>query len=239
MRRKSSFWGQIEIVLKATYDQVLATPATTIIQQAFAWMFGGLMVTAFTAMFAAGSPEFLHALMTQPLLFYGLIGGELALVFGISMGINRLAPPVAVALYLTYALLNGLTLSSIFVVYTGESIGAAFISASLAFGIMAVFGYVTKKDLSSIGSLAFMGLIGLIVASVVNMFLRNDMVSYLLSYGAILIFTVLTAYDTQKLKRMSQTMGGGNLGIYGALALYLDFINIFLSLLRIFGGRRN
>jgi FtsH-binding integral membrane protein len=227
--------------MKTSYAQGrVVVGASSIIQQAFGWMFGGLLATAGTAIFAASSLPFQEALHSNPIIFIGLIIAELVLVMVISAGITRLAPPVAVALYLTYAVLNGLTFSSIFMVYTGESIGAAFVSASFAFGIMALFGYVTKKDLSSVGSIAFLALIGLIIASVVNMFLRNDGLSYLLSYGAILIFTALTAYDTQKLKRMGQSMSyGGNLGIYGALALYLDFVNIFLSLLRIFGGRRS
>jgi FtsH-binding integral membrane protein len=226
--------------MKANYVQGQVAGAATIIQQAFAWMFGGLLATAFTAIFAAESRPFQEALQTTPLLFFGLIIAEFGLVIGLSAGLTRLSQPVATGLYLVYAVLNGLTLSSIFMVYTKEAIGGAFLSASLAFGVMALFGYVTKKDLSGVGSLAFMALIGLIIASVVNVFLRSDGLGYLLSYAAILIFTALTAYDTQKLKRMSESMpGAGNLGIYGALALYLDFINIFLALLRIFGGRRN
>jgi uncharacterized protein len=225
--------------MKASYVQDRPFEASTILQQAFAWMFGGLLVTAGTAIYAASSDTFHQALAGNPILFYGLMIGELGLVFIISATVTSLAPPIAVTLYLLYAFLNGLTLSSIFWVYKLPSIGTAFISAALVFGIMACYGYVTKKDLSSIGSIAMMALIGLIVASVLNFFLHSTALYYLLSYAAIVIFTALTAYDTQKLKNMSSTMGGGNLGIYGALALYLDFINIFLSLLRIFGQQRD
>ncbi|HWD40708.1 MAG TPA: Bax inhibitor-1/YccA family protein [Fimbriimonas sp.] len=225
--------------MKPNYIQQRAVGESTILQQSFAWMFVGLLLTAGSAVFAASNMPFRQALRDNSILFIGLIIVELVLVFAISASVTSLAAPVAMLLFAAYALINGLTLSVIFFVYASGSIAAAFVSSALIFGIMACFGYATKKDLSGVGSIAFMALIGLIIASLVNMFLHSASMGYLLSYGAVIIFTALTAYDTQKLKMLSSTMGGGNLGIYGALTLYLDFINIFLALLRIFGRQRN
>jgi len=224
--------------MKAGYAQQ-ATGETTILQQAYLWMFGGLLVTAFTSVGAAMSLDFQQALHSNPILFFGLIIAEFGLVIGISRTVMTLAPAVAMVLFLVYAFLNGLTLSSIFYVYQLGSVSAAFFSSAAVFGVMGVVGYTTKKDLSSIGMIAFMALIGIIIAAVVNFFLHSTMMGMLISFAAVLIFTALTAYDTQQLKRMSMSMpNNGSLGIYGALRLYLDFINIFLSILRLMGNRR-
>jgi uncharacterized protein len=225
--------------MKAGYLQQERAQDATILQKSFLWMFAGLLITGFTAVGTAAYPPLGQLVLGNPFIFYGLIIAELGFVFAISAGITRMAPVTAMSLFVVYAVLNGLTLSVIFFVYNIGSISAAFFSSALVFGAMAAYGYTTKKDLSSIGSIALMALIGIIVASVINMFLHVTGLSLLISYAAVLIFTALTAYDTQKIKEMSSTMpGASNLGIYGALRLYLDFINIFLALLRIMGGNR-
>ena len=210
--------------------------AVSLIQEAFSWMFGGLMVTAVTAFAAASDMEFQRALATNPILFWGLIICEFGLVIWLGAGVTRMSRPVAIGAFVLYAALNGVTLSLLALVYSGASIGGAFVATSLVFGIMALYGYATKSDLSSVGSIAFMGLIGVILATVVNFFLHSGPIAIVISYITIVVFCALTAYDTQKLKTMAMQMSGESLGIYGALALYLDFINIFLAILRIFGG---
>ena len=226
--------------MQPTYTYAQTSRATTVIQQSFSWMFGGLLVTAISAMAAASDPNLRQLLMTSPFLLIGLMLAELGLVFFIAAGIQRMSHTTAVVSFLAYSTLNGVTMSWIFWMYAGTTITAAFLSTSLIFGVMALYGLVTKKDLSGIGSIAMMGLFGIIIASFVNMLFGSSQMSYLLSYLTILVFCGLTAYDTQKIKAMSAQMDGGNLGIFGALTLYLDFINIFLALLRIFGnGRRD
>jgi FtsH-binding integral membrane protein len=220
-----------------TYSAIARS--TTIIQQAFAWMFGGLMVTAVTSLAAASDPNMQRTLAANPMIMIVLMLAELGLVFFISARIQQMSHATAVGSFLLYSALNGVTLSIIFLVYAASSIFAAFLSTSLIFGVMSLYGFATKKDLSGIGSIAMMLVFGLIIASVVNMFLRSGPMAMLLSYATVGIFCALTAYDTQNLKVMSTQMQSDNLGIYGALRLYLDFINIFLALLRIFGGSRN
>ena len=168
---------------------------------------------------------------------------ELGLVIGISAGINKLSSTAASGLFFLYSALNGVTLSLVFLVYTQESITTTFLITAGTFGAMSFYGFVTKKDLTSIGNLAFMALIGIIIASIVNMFFASSMLYTIISYGGVLIFVALTAYDTQKLKKMGQKLEAGSeterkTAILGALRLYLDFINLFLFLLRIFGRRR-
>ena len=210
----------------------------SIINQSFAWMFVGLVVTGLSAIFVASSPALINALYTNSILFFGLMIAELGLVFFLSLRINKMSYEAAVASFVSYSFLNGLTLSSIFLLYTSTSVASVFFITALVFGTMAVYGYTTKKDLTTIGSLAFMGLIGVILASIVNIFLRNSGFNYILSYLTIAIFIGLTAYDTQKIKNISGN-ASKNLGVLGALMLYLDFVNIFINLLRIFGRRRS
>ena len=170
---------------------------------------------------------------------------ELGLVVGLSAGLNRLSPTAATALFLLYALINGLTLSVIFFAYEIGTITQAFAASALTFGAMSVFGATTKKDLSSLGGILFMGLIGLIIASIVNAFWANSTMDAIITYIGVFIFVGLTAYDTQKIKAMTAAVeSGGNvaltrkIAILGALTLYLDFINLFLYILRLFGRRR-
>ena len=179
-----------------------------------------------------------------PVLLTVLIVAELGLVIGISWGINKMAAATATALFALYAALNGVTLGYIFVVYTLPAITGAFLTTAATFAVMAIIGTVTRRDLSKLGSILFMALIGLILASLVNLFLQNSMFGWIVTYAGVLIFVGLTAYDAQKIKRLYLQMGGEmeinrKLSVLGALTLYLDFINLFLMLLRIFGGRRN
>lgn len=209
-----------------------------VLNQSFAWMFVGLVLTALSSLFVASNSSLMQAIYGNSILFFGIILVELALVFYLSLRITKMSFAMAVGSFVVYAILNGVTLAAIFLVYTATSITSVFLIAALVFGAMAFYGYTTKRDLTAIGSLAFMALIGVIIASIVNIFLRSDMFSYVLSYLTLAIFIGLTAYDTQKLKNMQSSSMSQNLGVLGALMLYLDFINIFLSLLTILGKRR-
>jgi len=207
------------------------------------WMAVALLVTGLVAYFTAGSEQLIQAIVGNRILFFGLIIGEIALVGYISARIQKISSYNATLLFLLYAVLNGLTLAVIFLIYTSESISSTFIITAGTFGTMSLYGYYTKKDLTKIGNLAFMALIGIIIASVVNMFMNSEMMSWIISYLGVAIFVALTAYDTQKLKRIAMN-GFENeesmekSAILGALTLYLDFINLFLFLLRIFGNRK-
>lgn len=202
-----------------------------------------LLITGVAAYFTASSEQLIQLIFGNKILFYGLLIGEIALVGYISARINKLSTSTAIALYILYSTLNGLTLSFIFMAYTSASISSTFLITAGTFGAMSLFGYFTKKDLTKIGNIAFMALIGIIIASVVNFFMQSSLMSLVISYLGVLIFVALTAYDTQKLKRIAMN-GFENeesmekSAILGALTLYLDFINLFLFLLRIFGDRK-
>jgi FtsH-binding integral membrane protein len=178
-------------------------------------------------------------------LFFGLIIGELVLVFVISGRITRLAPATAAGLFLLYSALNGVTLSGIFIAYAASTVTKAFVATAVMFAAMSVYGATTKKDLTGWGSILFMALIGVIVASVVNIFLRSSGLEFIISVVGVLLFTGLTAYDVQRIKGMTETfatqgeLAAGRIKILGALTLYLDFINLFLMLLRFFGSSRD
>lgn len=210
----------------------------SIFTQAFAWMFGGVSLTGITAYAVAANESVAMSLFGNPLLFFGIIIAELALVIFLSLRIMKMSFTTALISFVAYAFLNGLTLSAIFFVYTASSIYSVFFVSAAVFGVMALYGYTTKTDLTTVGNLGIMALIGVIIASVINFFLKSETLSYILSYITVIIFVGLTAYDTQKLKNLSEKTDNQNLGILGALTLYLDFINLFLSLLRIFGKRR-
>ena len=217
-----------------------AMPA--LMRKVYVWMTLALAITGLTAYYVAHS-SLIYTLYNTPALLWGLIIGELALVFVISGMINRLSLTTATLLFVLYSVINGVTLSSIFMVYTMTSIAKVFFITAGTFGAMAVIGYTTKKDLSSIGRLAFMALIGLIIATLVNVFfVKSTGFDLLLSYLGLLIFVGLTAYDSQKIKQMLMGVeyadeGAQKIALLGALSLYLDFINLFLYLLRIFGSR--
>jgi uncharacterized protein len=223
-------------------DQQLRLQA--FVARVYGWMAGGLALTALISAYVASSRTLIEAIFTNRLIFYGLLGAELILVFGLSAAINRLTPAMALSGYLLYAALNGVTLSAIFLIYTAQSLASTFFICAAMFGTMAFFGSVTKRDLTGVGSFMMMGLIGVIIASFVNFFLHSEAVYWITSYFGVFIFIGLTAYDAQKIKRIGAdaTMSAeamGRASIMGALALYLDFINMFLFLLRIFGRRRD
>jgi FtsH-binding integral membrane protein len=212
---------------------------TDIVNKSFAWMFVGLMCTGVMSFVLASNAAFVNLISSNMLVFFGLILVELGLVFFLSARIQRISYGTALTCFLLYSLLNGVTLSAIFLIYTANSVAVTFLITGVLFGVMALYGFTTKKDLTSIGNLALMALIGVILVSVVNLFLQSDTLTYVISFVAIAIFIGLTAYDTQKIKRMAESGASENMGILGALTLYLDFINLFLNLLRLLGKRSN
>ncbi|MDX2127919.1 MAG: Bax inhibitor-1/YccA family protein [Chloroherpetonaceae bacterium] len=214
-----------------------------VINQVFFWMMLGLLFTAGTAWWAAGTESVRNIVFGNRLVFWGLIIAELGLVFAISGLINRISSMAAAGLFFLYSGLNGLTLSSIFLVYNLGSIAGVFLITAGMFGAMAVFGATTKMDLSKIGALLFMALIGMVIAGLVNIFLGSSMLSMIISAIGVVVFTGLTAYDMQRIKEMaSAALDGeseGKIAVMGALSMYLNFINLFLSLLQLFGGRND
>ena len=219
--------------------------STIFLAKVFNWMAIGLGITAAIAFMVASSGTAQQLIFSNKMVFYGLIIGELGLVIYLSSRIQHMSAGRATAMFLLYSALNGATLSAILLIYTATSVAGAFIVAAGMFAAMAVYGTVTKKDLSSMGSFMFMGLIGMIIASIVNMFMGSAMISWAISAIGVIVFTGLTAYDVQKIS----AYGSGGImesgesaikkgAIMGALTLYLDFINLFLSLLRLMGDRR-
>ena len=209
----------------------------------YGWMAAGLLLTAATALMVAGSPAAIETIFGNRLVFWALILGELGLVMYISARIQALASSTAVFLFMVYAVLNGVTMAFIFLAYTQSSIATTFGVTAGTFGLMSLYGYVTKTDLSRFGNLLLMALVGIVIASVVNIFLHNSTLQLVISAIGVLLFTALTAYDTQKIKNQALLMGsegenGSKVALLGALTLYLDFVNLFLFLLRFFGNRR-
>ncbi|GFO63236.1 Bax inhibitor-1/YccA family protein [Geomonas paludis] len=219
-----------------TQYRTIAVVNSGVMRGVYGWMSGGLLLTALVSVITASSPALLQAILGNRILFYALLFGELGLVVAISGAINRISAATASMLFLLYAALNGLTMSTIFVAYTHSSIASTFLVSAGMFGAMSLYGYLTRSDLSSWGSFLFMGLVGVVIASLVNIFLHSSMLNWVLSLCGIIVFTGLTAYDTQRIKQMGNTGGKG--AILGALTLYLDFINMFLLLLRFLGDRR-
>lgn len=209
----------------------------------YGWMSCALAITAGVAYYVASTPAIFTYMYTHPGIIIGLIFAQLAFVFGITLFLNRISFVTALILFLLYAASLGMTLSSIFYVYTEISIITTFLTTAGMFGAMSLYGYVTKADLTTIGNMSFMVLIGLIIGMVVNMFLKSEQFDYILSGVGVVIFTLLTAYDTQKIKQFARPMLVeqemiGKVTLVGALMLYLDFINLFLFLLRFMGNRR-
>ncbi len=208
-------------------------------RQVYAFMALGLTVTGATAMLVASSEAARQIILGNRIVFYGLLLGELAMVWAFSSMVNRISKVTAGAMFFAYALMNGLTLSVIFLAYTGESIASTFFITAGAFGALSAYGYATKRDLTGVGSFAMMGLFGLIIASVVNIFLQSTMLYWLTTFVGVIVFTALAAYDTQKIKQLDVGGEAGDKGaIFGALILYLDFINLFLFMLRLLGRRK-
>jgi FtsH-binding integral membrane protein len=212
----------------------------TFIAAVYRWMALGLLLTAGVAFAVASSPEALGFVVLNRWVFYGLLIAEVGLVLAISAMLPRLSSPAAAGLFLLYAALNGATLSVILLAYTGSSVALAFGVTAGTFGAMSVYGTVTRRDLTSWASFLFMGLIGIVIASLVNLFLQSSAMSFVLSCASVVVFTGLTAYDTQKLRAYAR-QGGATAAaapVGGALSLYLDFINLFLAILRLTGDRR-
>ena len=213
------------------------------ITKVYNWMALALLITGLVAYFTATTPSLMTAIIGSKILFFGLIIGELGLVIYLTRSINKLSRNAAIGAFLLYSVLNGLTMSVIFMAYTSNSIATTFYITAGTFAAMSFYGYTTKRDLTSIGNMAFMALIGIIIASIVNMFLQNEMMYWIISYLGVAIFVGLIAYDTQKLKEIGSRgfINEDNMektSIMGALSLYLDFVNLFLFLLRIFGDRK-
>ena len=227
------------------------TLSTTILfRQVFAWMFGGLLITATSSLYFGTHPEAIQYLISVSetgarlnILGWIVMLAPLGFVLTMSFAFNRLSFIQLIALFFMYSAINGISLGFIFYVYEIGSIFKAFISAAAVFGVMAIAGYTTKTDLTKMGRLLFLGLIGIIIASLINFFTKSDTMDYIISILGVIIFTGLTAYDVQKIKALSYESDGSvayrKLGIMGALNLYLDFINLFLLLLRLMGGKRD
>jgi FtsH-binding integral membrane protein len=212
------------------------------VRSVYNWMCIGLGITALVSLYVSGNETFVRMVFGNSLIFFALIIAELALVFSISGMINRMRAGTATTLFVIYSALNGITLSFIFLAYARASIVSTFFICSATFLACSIYGWTTKKDLTSWGSFLMMGLIGIIIASLVNIFIRSNAVTMIVSYIGVIVFVGLTAYDTQKMKDMALTQPAGlddevvrKGAILGALSLYLDFINLFLMLLRIFG----
>lgn len=224
--------------------QQASTSLQTYMAQVYGWMTCGLLLTAFVSWFAARTPAVMELVFANRITFFGLIIAQLALVFVLSGMVQRMSGAVATALFMLYSALTGLTMVSIFLVYTYSSIASTFFVTAGMFGAMSFYGYTTKRDLSRFGSLLFMALIGILLASLVNFWLKSPALMWAITYIGVVVFVGLTAYDTQKLKAIGENINVNDkenlrrTSIMGALTLYLDFINLFLMLLRIFGNRR-
>ena len=231
-----------EYIRHSSVDAVAAEQQQFMVR-VYNWMGAGLGITGVMAFYIANTPTMLNILMGNPILPIVLIVAQIGLVFWLASRVMQMSVSQATGVFLLYAGLTGITFSTLFVVYTAASITSTFLVTAGTFSAMSFYGYTTKKDLTSWGSFLFMGLIGLIIASLVNMFMQSPMLHWIITYAGVLIFVGLTAYDTQKIKEMNIL---GNEGtdedtkeaIRGALTLYLDFINLFLMLLRIMGDRR-
>ncbi len=231
-----------EYIRHSSVDAVAAEQQQFMVR-VYNWMGAGLGITGVMAFYIANTPTMLNILMGNPILPIVLIVAQIGLVFWLASRVMQMSVSQATGVFLLYAGLTGITFSTLFVVYTAASITSTFLVTAGTFSAMSFYGYTTKKDLTSLGSFLFMGLIGLIIASLVNMFMQSPMLHWIITYAGVLIFVGLTAYDTQKIKEMNIL---GNEGtdedtkeaIRGALTLYLDFINLFLMLLRIMGDRR-
>ncbi|MEN9547436.1 MAG: hypothetical protein RIR12_27 [Bacteroidota bacterium] len=220
----------------------------TFMANVFTYMFLALGISAFVAYLFASNPAWLFPIISNKLMIYVVMFLPLVFVLTMSFAFKKLPLPLLIGFFIAYSAATGLSLSFVLLVYTAGSVVTCFISAAAMFGVMAFMGYTTKKDLTSFGRIMTMGLIGIVIASLVNMFMQNDTMDYIISFIGVAVFTGLTAYDVQKLKNIGEGLdANGNvleadakkLSIMGALTLYLDFINLFLMLLRLFGSKRD
>ena len=229
------------VTTERQWDVSAAFPV--LMRKVYVWMTLALVITGFTAYGVATSPGLLQAIYTNQLLMWGLIIAEFSLVIGVTAAINRLSLTTATLMFIIYSVINGALLSFIFVAYTASSVATVFFITAGTFGAMALLGYTTKTDLSSMGKILMMALIGLVIATIVNLFVKSSGFTLILSYVGVLVFVGLTAWDSQKIKQMLlQAPDAGEqsqkLALLGALTLYLDFVNLLIYLLRIFGKRR-
>lgn len=214
------------------------------IQQVYGWMAAALALTGFVALAVSRAPAIQRVIFGSPIIFFGLIIGELALVMWLVTRIGRMSASTATTVFVGYSALNGVTLSSIFLVYAQATIAQAFFVTAGVFGVMTLYGFFTKTDLTKLGNILGMALVGFIIASLVNLFLRSEGLYWLITYAGVAIFTGLVAYDSQRIKEMAlagageEQESGRKYAVMGALRLYLDFVNLFLLLLRIFGRRQ-
>src|SRR5574344_24841 len=228
-------------------EATIQTSYSNVMRKVYLWMTLALVITGITAYGVATSPAITTAIFSNRIIMWGLIIAEFGLVIGISGGINKLSLSTATLLFIIYSVINGAMLSTIFFVYTTTSIAKVFFISAATFGVTAMFGYTTKRDLNGLGRILFMALIGLVIATLVNMFLHSSGFDYILSFIGVGIFIGLTAWDSQKIRQnlVAATDAGyygeslQKIALLGALSLYLDFINLFLYLLRIFGSNRN
>ncbi len=230
-------WNQPSLAIPETSD----VRVTAFLSKVYGWMFLGLGITAVTAFAVASSPALIEAVF-KGLVFWALIIAQLGLVFFLSARVDKVAPTTAAGLFILYSALTGVTSSIVLLVYTSASITSTFVITAGMFGAMAFFGTVTKRSLAGMGQFFFMGLIGLILASIVGIFWQSDALQFVIAVVGVLVFTGLTAWDAQRLKHMAVALPDGRVGAYavvGALSLYLDFINLFFFLLRLTGGRRD
>ena len=211
------------------------------LRAAYGWMCAGLTITAVTAWYVASSPTILVTIARSGPLYLGLILAQLGIVFVLSARVHKLSAPTASWLFIGYSVLTGVTLSFVMLLYTGETLASTFVVAAGMFGSMALYGTVTRSSLAGWRQFLFMGLVGVVIASLVGIFWQNDAVQFVTAFIGVIVFTGLAAYDAQRLKAMALMTSAGSTGSYaivGALTLYLDFVNLFLMLLRLLGGRR-
>lgn len=234
---ENNFYNQVE---ERAQGSALAFPA--LMSKVYLWMTLALVVTGMTAYYVASSPAILYAIVSNQIAFWGLFIGELVLVFVLSSRIMSLSFVTASLMFVVYSIMNGVFFSFILRAYTEQSIATTFLITAGTFGAMSLFGFVTKRDLSAMGRILFMLLIGLIIATVVNIFMKAEGLTLILNYAGVVIFVGLTAYDTQSIKQMLQEHGdkegAEKIALLGSLSLYLDFINLFIYLLRFFGESR-
>lgn len=233
--------------LFGNYNTATRAASKNFFANVFAFMFLALGISAAVAFAFSANPEWLLPIATNKILFYLVMFAPLGFVLLMSLGYQKLSAPVMVTVFILYSAITGLSLSFILLIYTASSVVGCFVSASAMFGVMAVMGYTTKQDLTGFGRIMIMGLIGIVIASLVNIFLGSSQLDYIISFVGVMVFTGLTAYDVQKIKRIGQGLDENGqvinsevkkLSIMAALTLYLDFINLFIMLLRLFGSKR-
>ena len=234
---ENNFYNQVE---ERAQSSALSFPA--LMSKVYLWMTLALVVTGMTAYYVASTPAILYAIVSNQIAFWGLFIGELVLVFVLSSRIMSLSFVTASLMFVIYSIMNGVFFSFILLAYTEQSIATTFLITAGTFAAMSLFGFVTKRDLSAMGRILFMLLIGLIIATVVNIFMKAEGLTLILNYAGVVIFVGLTAYDTQSIKQMLQEHGdkegAEKIALLGSLSLYLDFINLFIYLLRFFGESR-